>query len=162
MKRKLNIYQVGKKDVELLYTLINEMALYEKRPQDMTGSVELLTYWLFERSIAKAFIAACEGKTVGYAIYYPVFGSFSSLGRVHLEDIYIRQEFRGQGLGKEFFAFIAGKVLEEGYAGLEWNCLSWNSAAIGFYDHIGACRELGRDYFFFSSGQLETLAKNIK
>ena len=159
MNRKLCISPVEKKDIPLLYTLINEMALYEKRPQDMTGTPELLEYWLFERSAAFAFIAECQGKTAGYAICYPVFGSFSSLGRVHLEDIYIREEFRRQGLGKEFFSFLAAHVLKEGYAGLEWNCLSWNTPALDFYDRIGAQRETGRDYFYFSKKQLEELGE---
>ena len=155
MDGKLKVYPVEKKDLELLFTLINEMALYEKRPQDMTGSVPLLEYWLFERAVASAYIAEYQGKTVGYAIHYPVFGSFSSKGRVHLEDIYIREEFRRQGMGKEFFSFIASRILEEGYAGLEWNCLSWNKNALDFYDRIGAKRETGREYFYFSQEQLE-------
>ena len=54
MDGKLKIYPVEKQDLELLFTLINEMALYEKRPQDMTGSVPLLEYWLFERAVASA------------------------------------------------------------------------------------------------------------
>lgn len=158
MKEKLTVHRADENDAELLFELIKEMALYEKRPEDVVGSVEELRYWLFERRLPWGYIAEYEGRTAGYAICYPVFGSFSTAGRVHLEDIYIREPLRRRGLGKALFSYIAARVLEEGYAGLEWNCLSWNKPALDFYDRIGACRETGRDYLFFSREQLETLA----
>lgn len=158
MKEQLNIRRADENDLELLFALIKEMALYEKRPEDVVGNADALGYWLFERCVPWAYIAEYEGSTAGYAICYPVFGSFSTAGRVHLEDIYIREPLRRRGLGRAFFAHIAAGVLEEGYAGLEWNCLSWNKDALDFYARIGACRETGRDYLFFSKGQLETLA----
>lgn len=103
MDKNLTIKKATKNDIAIIYDLINGLALYEKRPQDMTGSKEMLEHWLFEKKIATAVIAEFDGKTVGYAIYYPVFGSFSAKANIHLEDLFIIPEFRHQGLGKKFF-----------------------------------------------------------
>ena len=153
-ERNLKIRRAGRKDIPLIFTLINEMALYEKRPQDMTGSPEALEHWLFDTTIGTFYIAEVDGETAGYALYYPVFGSFAAAGRVHLEDIFLREVFRGKGLGKAFFALVAAEVLKEGYAGMEWSCLAWNTLALDFYDRIGAHRETGREYLFMSEKEL--------
>ena len=64
------------------------LAIYEKRPNDMTGSIEMLNYWLFEKSVATALIAENDnGENIGYAIYYPIFSSFFANVKVHLEDL---------------------------------------------------------------------------
>ena len=146
-------------DIPLLFELINGLALYEKRPQDMTGTKEELSYWLFEKQIATSLIAELDGEPVGYAIYYPVFGSFSAKGKVHLEDIFLKAEVRGKGLGKRFMAKTTQFVLQDGYTGMEWSCLDWNSPSIAFYEKLGAEKETGREYFEFSKSQMEKISK---
>ena len=146
-------------DVPLLFELINGLALYEKRPQDMTGTKEELTHWLFEKQIATSLVAELDGSPVGYAIYYPVFGSFSAKGKVHLEDIFLKEEVRGKGLGKKFMAKITQFVLQDGYTGMEWSCLDWNAPSISFYEKLGAEKETGREYFEFNKEQMEKISK---
>ena len=116
----------------------------------MTGTQEKLKYWIFERKIATVLIAEYDGEAVGYALYYPIFGSFAAEGRVHLEDLFIKEEYRNQGIGKNFFDRIAGIVREEGYSAMEWSCLDWNTPAIDFYNKIGADKEQGRKYFSYT------------
>lgn len=149
-------------DIPLLFELINGLALYEKRPQDMTGTKEELSYWLFEKQIATSLVAELDGEPVGYAIYYPVFGSFSAKGKVHLEDIFLKEEVRGKGLGKKFMTKTIEFVLEDGYSGMEWSCLDWNSPSIAFYEKLGAEKEIGREYFEFNKQQMETIVRNTK
>lgn len=144
-------------DIPLLMNLIKGLAFYEKRPQDMTGTEEQLRYWLFERKIATALIAEYEGETVGYAIYYPAFGSFAAIGKVHLEDLFIRPELRGHGLGRAFLAQTAKMVLADGYTEMEWSCLAWNKPSIAFYKRLGAAPETGREYFGFTRSELESM-----
>lgn len=156
--KSLHIRKVEKEDIPLLQDLIKGLATYEKRPQDMTGTKEQLNYWICEKKIATALIAEYNGNTIGYALYYPIFGSFSAVGKVHLEDIFIKDEFRGQGFGKYFLAKVAKIVLEEGYTEMEWSCLDWNISAIGFYEKLGAKQETGRVYFGFPKSELETIA----
>ena len=147
---KLEIYKAEKKDIDILFELINELALYEKRPEDMTGTKE-------DRQIATSFIAKLNGKDIGYAIYYPVFGSFSAKGKVHLEDIFIKKEYRGLGYGKYFLENIIKDVLSNGYTSMEWSCLDWNTPSIAFYNKLGATTETGRVYFEFTKNDLERI-----
>ena len=150
MDKILTIKKATKNDIAIIYDLINGLALYEKRPQDMTGSKEMIEHWLFEKKIATAVIAEFDGKTVGYAIYYPVFGSFSAKANVHLEDLFIIPEFRHQGLGKKFFFELSKIIKNEGYSKMEWSCLDWNTPSIEFYKKIGATLENGRVYFDYT------------
>ena len=144
-------------DIETLYELINGLALYEKRPEDMTGSKEQLSYWLFNKNIATSFIATYNDEPVGYAIYYPIFGSFSTKGKVHLEDIFIKEEFRCKGFGKYFLSKVIEHALSCGYEGMEWSALDWNETAINFYNKLGAREEHGRKYFEFSKTDMEKI-----
>ena len=145
--RNLTIRKATEKDIRLIYELINGLAAYEKRPEDMTGSVEMLKFWLFEKKIATAVIAEINGEPIGYAIYYPVFASFAAKANVHLEDLYIKPEYRRRGFGKEFFDKLVKTIKDDGYSDLEWSCLDWNTPSIEFYKKIGATRETGRVYF---------------
>jgi len=158
----INIFKAEKKDIKTLYELINGLAKYERRPQDMTGTVEELSYWIFDRNIATAFIAELDSKPIGYAIYYPIFGSFSAKGKVHLEDIFINEEYRGMGYGKYFLAKVCEDVLANGYSGMEWSCLDWNTPSIEFYKKINAEEETGRVYFGFNKDDLERMSNTTK
>lgn len=149
MKNNLTIRRTTEKDLRLIYELINGLALYEKRPQDMTGTEEMLKFWIFDKKVATVLIAEFDGQPVGYAIYYPVFGSFAAKANVHIEDLFIKPEYRRKGFGKEFFFQLTEIIKEEGYSRLEWSCLDWNEAAIAFYKKIGATTETGRVYFDF-------------
>ena len=147
-QEKIIISKATKKDIYIIYEMINDLAAYEKRPQDMTGSIEMLKYWLFEKKLATAGIAKNnDGKPIGYAIYYPVFASFSAHANAHLEDFYVKPEYRGRGYGKEFFLKLSKVILNEGYQKLEWSCLDWNLPSIEFYKKIGSKEETGRVYF---------------
>lgn len=157
----LIIRKASEEDISLIQDLIKCLALYEKRPQDMTGSQEKLNYWLFERNIATVLIAEYNGEAIGYAIYYPTFGSFSAIGKVYLEDLFIKETYRHHGFGKYFLSKIADRVLEEGYSEMEWSCLKWNKSSITFYKNLGAMHETGRDYFEFNKSQLIEVASLV-
>lgn len=149
-KQNLTIRKTTEKDIHLIYEFIKGLALYEKRPEDVTGSVEMLKFWLFEKKTATAIIAEIDGETVGYAIYYPVFASFAAHTNVHIEDLFIKPEYRRQGLGREFFYKLLELIKSEGYSELEWSCLDWNAPSIEFYKKIGATQETGRVYFQYT------------
>lgn len=147
-QEKIIIRKAIKKDIHIIYEMINGLASYEKRPNDMTGSIEMLKYWFFEKKLATAVIAKNnDGEPIGYAIYYPVFASFSAHVNAHLEDLFIKSEYRGRGYGKEFFLKLSKMILNDGYSKLEWSCLDWNLSSIEFYKKIGSKEETGRVYF---------------
>ncbi|UKI48803.1 MAG: GNAT family N-acetyltransferase [Clostridium sp.] len=119
----------------------------KKRPNDMTGTIDMLGYWLFDKKVATAIIAEIKGVAIGYAIYYPVFASFSAKANIHIEDLFIKPEYRNQGYGKIFFYKLVEVIKDEGYYKLEWSCLDWNTPSIEFYKRIGATQNCGRVYF---------------
>lgn len=149
MSEKFTVRKANENDIPLIQNMIKDLAAYEKRPQDMTGSQKNLHYWLFERKIADVLIAEYNSEAIGYAVYYPVFGSFSAAGGVHLEDMFLKEEKRHCGLGRKFFSEIEEYVKQEGYTKMEWSCLDWNISSIDFYDKIGAVQEQGRKYFVY-------------
>ena len=154
----LSVRRATRADVPLLFQLIKGLAAYERRPQDVTGSEEALAYWLFERRVGVVLIGELEGRAVAYALYYPVFGSFAAAGSVHLEDLFVLPELRGRGLGRQLLAHVAADVLAEGYTGMEWSALAWNTPAVTFYSRLGATQETGRTYMSFTHPQLQALA----
>ncbi len=145
----LTIRKASAKDTALLYQLIKGLASYERRPDDVTCSEETLKHCLFERKIATAIIAEYNGEPIGYAIYYQAFASFAAKMDVHLEDIFIKEEYRGKGFGKEFFFKLQEIIRKDGYSDLEWSCLDWNTPSIEFYKRLGATEEKGRVYFAY-------------
>lgn len=158
----LIVRKADKNDIDIIFELINGLAEYEKRPWDMTGTKEELLYWLFEKNIATTLLLELDEKTIGYAIYYPIFGSFSAKGKAHLEDMFLLPEYRGKGLGKIFLKEIVSNVLADGYHAMEWSALDWNEPAIGFYKNIGAEQESGRVYFDFSNENMQKFINNNK
>lgn len=77
-QKNLMVRKATPKDMDLLYEMINGLATYEKRPEDMTGLIKMLKYFLFEKEIATAVIAEMGDEPIGYAIYYPTFASFAA------------------------------------------------------------------------------------
>lgn len=158
--KDLIVRKAEKIDIDTVFELIHSLANYEKRPWDVTGTKEELAFWLFERNIATALIAEVDEETIGYAIYYPVFGSFSAKGKAHLEDMFIYEPYRGQGLGKQFLRQIVTRIFEEGFSGMEWSALDWNKSAIKFYEKAGAEQDSGRVYFDFTEENMTIFAED--
>ena len=159
---KTNVYKATKEDIDIIHELILGLATYEKRPQDMTATKEKLSYWLFEKNIATTLILTLDNNPIGYALYYPIFGSFSANGKVYLEDFFILKEYRGKGFGKYFLGEIIKSIISEGYTAMEWSCLDWNEPSIAFYKHIGAEQESGRIHFDFSFNQMQNFLENLE
>ena len=124
MSEKFIVRKAEKNDIAEIQTLIKGLATYEKRPQDMTASQEDLCYWIFEKKIATVLIAEYNEEIIGYAIYYPIFGSFAAEAGVHLEDVLLNEKYRHCGLGRKFFSKIEEFVKEDGYSKMEWSCLA--------------------------------------
>lgn len=149
MNDKFIVRKANENDIPEIQNMIKGLAEYEKRPQDMTASKEDLRYWIFEKKIATGLIAEYNNEPIGYAIYYPVFGSFAAEAGVHLEDLFLNEKYRHCGLGRTFFSKIEEFVKQDGYSKIEWSCLEWNIPSIRFYNKIGATQEQGRKYFFY-------------
>ena len=98
---------------------------------------------LFEDGTAHCEVAEEGGEVVGFALWFPTFSTWTGVSGVHLEDLYVRPEHRGGGHGRALLAHLASICAVRGWARLEWNVLTWNDPAIGFYRSLGALAARG-------------------
>jgi GNAT superfamily N-acetyltransferase len=133
------IRTAGPSDCELLLTLINELAEYEKLAHEVVATPEVLQEGMFGSTpYARAIIAENQGEPVGYALYFHSFSTFTGRPGLYLEDIYVIQAHRGKGIGKMLMSHVAKVAIEKGCSRMEWSVLNWNTPSIDFYRAIGA------------------------
>jgi len=137
-KLNFTIREATQEDVALILDLIIELATYEKCDKLVTANEELLTKWLFEEKCARVWLGEYEGKPAGYALFFYSFSTFLGKAGIYLEDLYVKPEFRGKGLGKHFFSALTAHANEKGMGRVEWGCLNWNKPSIDFYMSLGA------------------------
>jgi GNAT superfamily N-acetyltransferase len=128
-------------DVDQIYAFIVELAEYERAPDQVTGTPELLRSALFGPApTAEALIAELDGVAAGFALFHGTFSTWECLPGLWLEDLYVPERFRRAGVGRALLERMAELTLERGCTRLEWNALDWNEPALAFYDRLGATR----------------------
>jgi GNAT superfamily N-acetyltransferase len=125
-------------DVPELLVMIRELASYERLADRVVGSERQLEQSLFELGAAEALIAEAGAEPVGYAIFFTTFSSFLCLPGVWCEDIFVRPDWRGSGIGRALFVAVAREAADRGYERVDWVVLDWNESAIAFYRGLGA------------------------
>lgn len=134
----LRIRPATEADAELIFSLILELATYEKLADDVAGDPEVLRRSLFEQRAAEALLLEVGEEAVGYAIFYTTFSTFECRSGIWLEDVYVRPEHRRGGVGRLVMEHLAQLALERGHVRLEWCALEWNEPALNFYAGLGA------------------------
>ena len=127
-----------REDTPLLLSFINELASYENMLDQVVATEELLGVWLFDQQRAEAFFAVKDGLEIGFALFFYNFSTFLGRAGIYLEDLYVKPEHRGQGIGKAIFRELANIALQRKCGRLEWACLDWNKPSIAFYLALGA------------------------
>lgn len=136
---RFTLRSAGEADVPLVLSFVRELAEYEKMLHEVAATEETLRESLFgERKVAEAVLGEWEGRPVAVAIFFHNFSTFLGRPGIYLEDIYVKPEMRGKGIGKVMLAYLAKLAAERGCARIEWSVLDWNKAAIRFYRSIGA------------------------
>jgi GNAT superfamily N-acetyltransferase len=119
--------------------MIQELAEYEREPDAVKATVEMLRESLFaDQPQVFAHIADANGTPVGFALWFVTYSTWTGRHGMWLEDLYVRPQQRGSGLGKALLAHLAAICVERDYRRLEWWVLDWNTPAIGFYDALGS------------------------
>ncbi len=137
---------------------IAELAAHEGRPAQATITPDCLQGLLFgDRALADAYLGYVDGHCAAYAIVTENFSSFRGTRLLYIEDMLVRPEYRGGGIGKQFLAFLARRAGDLGCGRMEWSALDNNDIALGFYDHLGAQRENGVVHFSLRGDFLEKL-----
>jgi GNAT superfamily N-acetyltransferase len=117
---------------------VKDLAVYEDLLDQVTATEQLLEEWLFEKRVAEVIFAVHDGKEIGFALYFYNLSTFLGQAGIYLEDLFVKPEYRGQGIGKLLFAELARIATVRGCGRLEWACLDWNKPSINFYTSLGA------------------------
>ena len=133
------IRPASRADVPVILQFIRELARYERLEHEVCASAAELAEALFgERRYAEVVFACSSGLPVGFALFFHNFSTFRGRPGIYLEDLYVRPEARGRGIGKRLLAHLAHLAVQRRCARLEWAVLDWNEPSIGFYRSLGA------------------------
>ena len=125
-------------DTPLILQFIRDLADYEGLLSEVVATEEILKKSLFEKKQAEVIIGEYQGRPVGFALFFHNFSTFQCLPGLYLEDLFVREEYRGKGIGKAMLACLAHIARERGCGRFEWICLDWNENALRVYRALGA------------------------
>jgi GNAT superfamily N-acetyltransferase len=135
----LRIVSARPDQIGLIYSLIRELAEYEKLLHEVEATETGIADALFcENPRLFCAIAEWNGEGVGFAVWFLNFSTFSGRHGIYLEDLFVRPAFRGKGIGKALLAYLARTCVENGWSRLQWSVLDWNAPSIAFYKSLGA------------------------
>ena len=157
----LTIRPARESDVAAIFDMIHELAVFEKLEHQVVANAALLQQALFgARPACEALVGTENGVAVTFALFFHNFSTFLCQKGLYLEDLYVRQEARGNGYGRQMLAALARLALERACGRFEWSVLDWNDNAINFYRNVGAdvmpdwriCRVTGSALTHLSDG----------
>jgi len=126
-------------DEDSILSLIRDLALYEKAPEQVVAQRSDLTEALFgDEAVAQCVLAEKSGEALGFALFFINFSTWTGRPGLYLEDLFVREAARGQGIGKALLLHLATIARRRDYGRMEWSVLDWNRPAIEFYESLGA------------------------
>ena len=147
-------------ELPLVLEFIRELAVYERLEHEVQATTADLAVALFgPRPFAEVVFACLEGEPVGFALFFQNFSTFLGKPGIYLEDLFVRPQARGHGIGRRLLAWLARTTLERGCARLDWAVLDWNLPSIGFYRSLGAVAQEEWTTMRVSGAALERLAR---
>ena len=125
-------------DIPVILSLVRALAAYEHMEDAVVATPALYEDWLFEKKTARVILAFDGDDAVGFALFFYNFSTWLGRGGIYLEDLFVKESHRGQGIGKHLLKTLAKIAVDEGCGRLEWACLDWNAPSIAFYRAQGA------------------------
>lgn len=139
MEKKLTIRFAQESDIPIVFSLIKELAEYEKLSEKVTTSEEMLKQSIFcDEKFVEILLAEYDNYAVGYALFFKNYSTFLGKAGIYLEDLFVKPDFRNKGIGKALLNKIISIAKERDYGRVEWAVLDWNLPAIDFYKKMGA------------------------
>jgi GNAT superfamily N-acetyltransferase len=135
----LRVRSAAREDLPALLSLIRGLASYEKKPHAVVATEQDLLRDLFgPHPKFRVLIAEWQGQPAGYASFFHFYSTYQGRSALFLEDLFVLEKFRGNGIGMALLAAVAKLAVDEGCFGLRWEVLDWNRPAIQFYEKLGA------------------------
>jgi GNAT superfamily N-acetyltransferase len=136
----MRIRRAASEDVPTIHQLIRDLALYERALEMARSTPEQLRESLFSAtpSVFCDLIETDEGEVVGFAVWFLNYSTWTGTHGIFLEDLFVKDEFRGQGYGTALLVHLAKECVARGYHRLKWSVLDWNQPSIDFYRSLGA------------------------
>jgi GNAT superfamily N-acetyltransferase len=155
----VSVREAAGDDVPLILSFIRELAEYERLSHEVVATEESLRENLFGgRRYAEVLIGEHDGVPAGFALFFHNFSTFLGRPGIYLEDLYVKPEFRGAGIGRKLLGRLARLARERDCGRLEWWVLDWNEPSIGFYKKLGAVPMDDWTVYRVSGAALEDLA----
>jgi GNAT superfamily N-acetyltransferase len=169
MSETIIIRLATEQDVPLIQDFIRDLARYERLEHEMVATEEGLRKTLFgERRYAEVVFACVSAdgaadpataEPVGFALFFHNYSTFLGKPGIYLEDLFVRPEARGRGVGKRLLTWLAHTAVARDCGRLEWAVLDWNEPSIGFYRSLGAVLKDEWQIFRLTGDALNTLAQ---
>jgi GNAT superfamily N-acetyltransferase len=157
------IRTAGPADVEALIQMIHDLAEYERSPDAVHIDRGQLHDALFGSSpTVAAHVAEEDGAILGMAIWFLNFSTWTGRNGIYLEDLYVRPEARGRGVGLRLLAELASVARRSGYSRVEWAVLDWNETALRLYRSTGAQPMDGWTVYRLDGAELAALADQAR
>jgi GNAT superfamily N-acetyltransferase len=158
----LDIRSATRQDLPTLLSLIRGLAAYEKKPNAVVATEQDLLRDAFgPNPKLRALIAEWKGEPAGYASFFHFYSTYQGRSALFLEDLFVLDKFRGNGIGMALLSAVAKLAIEEGCFGLRWEVLDWNRPAIEFYEKLGATFLNERKVVAFDQEALQRVAKSL-
>jgi GNAT superfamily N-acetyltransferase len=134
----IELRRAKQEDIPSILELVNSLALFEKAPDEVTATIQdYIENGFGDNPIFFSFLAYDEGKLAGFALWYFRFSTWKGK-RFYLEDLYVKDEFRGKGIGQKLIEACIEEAKQTKCTGMMWQVLDWNTPAIEFYKKYNA------------------------
>ena len=161
-KTELTIRFANKNDAALILTFIKKLAVYERMEDEVIATVKSIEESIFHNKDAEVIIAEEHDQPIGFALFFKTYSTFLGKANYYLEDLYINEDKRGLGYGKQMLSFLADIAYKRNASRLEWVCLDWNKPSIKFYKNLGATPLEDWTTYRLSGDALRALADHQK
>ena len=146
-------------DVPLILEFVQALAEYEKLAHEVEATEERLRTTLFgTKPSAECILAFVGEQPAGFAVFFESYSTFLAKPGLHLEDLFVKPQYRGQGVGKSLLRHLARLASQRGCGRMEWTVLDWNQPAIDFYESLGARRLKGWNICRLAGAELKRYA----
>lgn len=126
-------------DIGLILQFIRDLAEYEREPQAVTATeADLARDGFGVNPKFRVVIAEWEGRPAGFALFFYNYSTWLGRPGLYLEDLFVRPEFRGKGIGKNLLLYLARLAVQENCGRFQWQVLDWNTPSMKFYESLGA------------------------